>query len=187
MLIERDIQPIPYGTCLCRKPYSPDTTALMHFCPRYTCQKAFDVACLEKTDKRELGDVQGHAPRRVQFERSLPSVSVHDTRNPSIPEVDKLTALPSSYEGSYDDIPEDLLALARSPMVKGKKLPAGGVVGNIPFVLRARQLVYDILQNGPVTSIDWETSLGLDSEGIDAKELIAKDSHLLCPGCGGAI
>lgn len=81
--------------------------------------------------------------------------------------------------------PEDLLALARSPMVKGKKLPAGGVVGNIPFVMRARQLVSKILQCGPDMTLDWEADLDLDD--LEVTDLIAKDANLLCPECGGAI
>lgn len=124
------------------------------------------------------------APRYIQFERTFPNASIRDTRDPTIPNVGA-EKREHSREGSYDHVPEELLALARSPMAKGKKLPAGGVVGNIPIVMRARELVFKILESGSDLSIRWKEAIGL--EDLAVGDLIAKDSGLVCPGCGGAI
>lgn len=161
----------------------------MHFCPRNTCQKAFHAACLEKANSKEFDDIQRieYAPRHIQFERTLPHTSVKYTKDQIVLNggADEDDRIRSTVDGGYEYIPEDLLALARSPMVKGKKLPAGGVVGNIPFVMRARQLVSKILQCGPDMTLDWEADLDLDD--LEVTDLIAKDANLLCPECGGAI
>lgn len=80
-------------------------------------------------------------------------------------------------------IPPDVLALARSPMVKGLALPAGGVVGNIPKVAIARQIVYDILQGTHQPSRQGLTELTTSP----INDFLGKDEGFRCPNCGSVI
>ena len=178
-------QPSQKGTCLCRKPYNPDTTSLMAFCPRFSCQKAFDYSCLDKAGCIDTDDHgPDRAPRFVQHERSIPYVSVRETREPvtSSAKRDSYTDTPGR---GYDEVPLPLLALARSPMAKGRMLRAGDVVGNIPFVHRARQIVCSIIKEGQPPPTDLKVALDLGDLNIE--DLIIEDRNLICPECGGAI
>ena len=157
----------------------------MAFCPRFSCQKAFDYSCLDKAGCIDTDDHEpDRAPRFVQLERSLPYISVREAREPvtSIAKRDKHARVPGR---GYEEVPKPLLALARSPMAKGRMLRAGGVVGNIPFVHRARQIVRSILKDGQPPPTDLKVALDLGDLNIE--DLIIEDRNLICPECGGAI
>ena len=163
----------------------------MFFCPRPSCQKAYDYSCLEKTGYIDSLDKKtGHSTRHIQLERSLPFVPVVETRESIIRVAESKDEVKGSHrcslEGRYDQMPPELLALARSPMAKGKMVRAGGVVGNIPFVYRARQIVYDFLKNGKPLPVDLKVAIGLhDTQKIE--DFVVEDRQLVCPQCGGAI
>ncbi|KAI5116718.1 hypothetical protein M0805_000827 [Coniferiporia weirii] len=155
------------------------------------------------------------APRYLQLERTRPETSVGDTQSPrgshtSVMAIDTSTSQTPPLKrkrgrpkkGSqvqviersavtfdrHAFVPFALLALARSPIVRGAEteLPRS-VVGNISLVLRAREMVANVVDNGGTVPDDWESSLHLIDEDAGAEVWAARDEGLLCPSCGGAV
>ncbi|KAL5497729.1 hypothetical protein ACEPAH_2660 [Sanghuangporus vaninii] len=129
-------------------------------------------------------------PRFLQFERTLPGSTLRDSQKAIPP--DLLSLIPSSPISPvnasvsqtppvpkkkqdrltftrYKLIPAALLALARSPMVRGDTLETGlddelgCVAGNVAFVTRARKIVERVVRGGEALEEEeqWVKELGL--------------------------
>lgn len=102
-------------------------------------------------------------------------------------------SIPKEVTHRLELIPTSLLWLAQSPMVKGSKtkLPddTGIVVGNIPYVARARVFVANVLYSCTDLPVDWKKLLKLpdEGEGTEVESWIVPDEGLICPNCGGPI
>lgn len=192
---------MPSATCLCDEPYNPDDSPIMHFCPRKGCRKAYHATCLRqrgfiekpRKDTRLLEE-----QRALQFERSVSDSDEEDSESPnSSPRRNRSQTAPQVLEDRHQEIPADLLALARSPMVKGQgtDLPFewSCVAGNFAVVTRARKLVREVVEDGKGLQRKWCSLLEIpDEEGDEIPSATirvwaVKDDFFLCPGCKGAI
>ena len=87
---------------------------------------------------------------------------------------------------NYSLVPEELLELARSPMVRG--IEGFGVAGNIRVVAEARRIVNAAIHEEREVPEDWKKTLQeCGGKGTDVLTWVAKDINLTCPSCGGAI
>ena len=190
-------QPDPRSTCICDRLYNPDKDDLMHFCPRSLCHRSFHRDCLLKAGWIESPEEKGYKadkiPRAVRLERTVLNSRVVDTLKPlpfkptstrgrGRPKKD---AAVETYVDPYSEISTDLLELARSPMVKGLKLPSAGLVGNLAAVSLARQFVCAALNDGKSYPSDWRKLVGLGKYHISS--WVVDDVGLICPSCKGAI
>jgi hypothetical protein len=84
-------------------------------------------------------------------------------------------------EELLSSFPSDLVKVAEQPIVKGG---SAGIVGNVTYVVNARRLVYDALEEGRVPE-DWEDIVDVQRAvvNIRGKEIPA----LVCPDCQGPI
>ncbi|THH05780.1 hypothetical protein EW145_g4545 [Phellinidium pouzarii] len=208
----------PSATCLCGVHYDPDKEekdSIMHFCPRASCKRSYHTSCLRKANSVDESwknrdsrfKATSTVPRYLQLERMLPHIPAEQTRSPADSVFLTTNATPSqmpprkrrpSVTASQDTIvnfdthaliPLSLLALARSPMVKGAgtTLPRniGVVTGNIAVVARARKLLAHLMESEDFARDNWEESIGLPREDIST--WVEEDEGLLCPNCRGAI
>ncbi|KAL5497727.1 hypothetical protein ACEPAH_2658 [Sanghuangporus vaninii] len=208
------IKSLPQPTCFCDKAYNANETGIMHFCPRKGCCRAFHANCLVRNGSVEKSQKDPRvlrAQRGLQFERTLPSTSdeEEDGCGNSSPISDSMTLsvpnsnnYPESDIDRHHEIPPELLALARSPMVKGNGtgLPHewSCVTGNLALVTRARKLVHDALESkNSRLPLKWRTLLeipgeeSMNDENIDVGKIrvwaVEDDYLFLCPRCKGAI
>ncbi|KAK0194472.1 hypothetical protein F5146DRAFT_998850 [Armillaria mellea] len=114
----RTLDPKPSETCFCHHPYDPDDdTVAMHFCPRLSCRKAYHQSCLIKEKFKEPNSDE---PFVLPTRRSSRSKKAHPER---------------TIERLLQGLPDELVRVAKQPMVKGAKYPQGGIVGNITWRL----------------------------------------------------
>ncbi|KAK0223938.1 hypothetical protein IW262DRAFT_1370022 [Armillaria fumosa] len=178
----RTLDPKPNETCFCQQPYDPDDdTVAMHFCPRLSCRKAYHQSCL----------VKGKFKEPLTRDRPLQLLlSPPDSDEPFVLPVRRFSRSKKAHavrtiEKLLEGLPDELVRVAKQPMVKGAKYPQGGIVGNITWVSRARRLVYDALCDLGIPD-DWR-------ESIDCSKAIVKFKDrnvipaLICPQCRGPI
>ncbi|KLO18988.1 hypothetical protein SCHPADRAFT_924828 [Schizopora paradoxa] len=152
------------ASCLCKLPYNPDDDDIMHFC--ISCQKSYHESCLDKhgsieNESRNSDDL----PRDIRFERIL------GVRYPK--------QLTSFSESDYSSLPQDLLRLARSPIVRGG--PEHGVAGNVFPIVQARIYIHDaLLEHKPIPD-NWKDEVSANLSVVQA--WIAEDNDYLCPNC----
>ncbi|KAG7442874.1 uncharacterized protein BT62DRAFT_1078972 [Guyanagaster necrorhizus] len=178
----RTLEPKPTKSCICHHPYDPDDdTVVMHFCPRPGCRKAYHQSCLVKEKFKE--PVSLDRPLRLLL-------SSPDSDEPFVVPVKQSTrskraAAKRTIEELLTELPNELVRVAKQPIVKGAKYPLGGIVGNVTWVVTARRLVYDALSGFGVPD-DWKGS-------IDCSKAIVKfkDNNVIpaviCPQCEGPI
>ncbi|KAF5313329.1 hypothetical protein D9611_008640 [Ephemerocybe angulata] len=103
---------------------------------------------------------------------------------------------------ALDSLPAPLLAAATQPIVRAPKLYlAGGLVGNVGPVVRARRIVYEVL-GGSEVPVDWEekvlkgfsgdeevegAALGMEGTVVKFKGRRGAVKGVVCPECGSAI
>lgn len=142
----------------------------MHFCP--TCSKWFHESCLTRGGHTEchLNNPRVE-PREVRFERSL---------REEVAGYEDQELLKELYSG----VPQELVDLARSPIVRGGK--AHGIVGNARLIFDARSLLCrSVMCDEPVTE-DWMEELSIDETRLGS--FIAEDENgFICPSCKGVI
>ena len=186
-------------------------------------------------NRRTTSNASTGAPRFLQFERTLPNTTLRDSKKVIPPDLIDLSMIPSSPISPinasvsqtspvrtssskkqqdrltitrYKLVPPAVLALARSPMVRGDPgktgldREMGCVTGNVAFVARARNIVERVVWGRePLGEEDaWMKELGLPSkENADensktttnSKEevmrWVVQDKGFLCPSCGGVI
>jgi hypothetical protein len=176
----------------------------MHFCPTPGCRRAYHRQCLLKTpapgdlpstlllatspfDGKGLdSDLGGPLRKRRRSGRLSSQTTV-------VSEEERLRSLAEALA----DLPKELVEVAQQPMVRGAAFYEGGVSGNIGFVTRARELVYDFLESGTVPE-DWESAVfeplkpGVPSGAIRnaivrIKGLKTELPRFACPKCHSAI
>ena len=204
---------MPQPTCFCNKAYNANETGVMHFCPRKECCRAYHASCLKRSDfvDRSREDLQELRSRRaLEFELTIPSTSDDEEEEEEFSSVSgSITLLSPNMNTSLHDVddkrhqlPSELLALARSPMVKGigTGLPEewGCVTGNFAPVTRARQLLHDTLTHkSSQLPVRWRTLLeipgeeGVNDENIGARKVqawsVEDADFFICPNCKGVI
>ncbi|KAI0296930.1 hypothetical protein B0F90DRAFT_1004295 [Multifurca ochricompacta] len=142
-------------TCICRRPYNPDETDLMHLCPRTGCKRWYHESCL-----RENG---------------------HVSNKPSERYIQEFMDIPTARQYR---VPPDLLRLACMPIIKGGGGTRYGVAGNVKVTWEAREWAQlyagtpwsesrpGLLMNG-ITLDRWLDGL----EGVEVEELIYPDDE----------
>lgn len=101
------------------------------------------------------------------------------------------------FDAAIKKLDDELVDIAVSPAVKGRKLNLGYINGNIEQVCKAREMVYEMLQDQREKD-DWrgELDMGLARKGKAAMEKVKKARKkglgkkkymFCCPGCGSAI
>ncbi|KAJ7177808.1 hypothetical protein C8R46DRAFT_1075008 [Mycena filopes] len=116
------------NTCGCGRPYNPDEMAshlVMHWCPRPSCRRGYHRECLIENAYQVL--------RKGRYNLVCARLS-------SSPDTDEPVVIPT--EDNIRRVPEQLVALAAQPMVRGGR---HGVAGNVAIVVRARRVVYRAL------------------------------------------
>lgn len=117
--------------------------------------------------------VVGNLSLHLRFERDVYEVE----------EFEGYVDLPTT-DDHYDGVDEDLIRLARSPIVRGTR--KYGVVGNSRAVLSARFiLAKKVMQGNPVRN-DWMEHLDLNEETISSF-IVEDDTLYYCPLCEGSI
>ncbi len=153
----------------------------MHFCPRLSCRKAYHQSCLVKEKFKEqvtpdrplrllLSPPDSDEPFVLPARRSSRSKKAHPER---------------TIEELLKGLPDELVRVAKQPMVKGAKYPQGGIVGNITWVSRARRMVYDALCDFGVPD-DWKDSIDCSKAIVKFKDRNVIPA-LICPQCRGPI
>lgn len=88
----------------------------------------------------------------------------------------------------YEKVPQELLEIARQPVIRGRGM---GVVGNVCSVTRARKLIRVAIQDGEQILNDWKSSLGVVYSMADLKAASAPQAKKVlayaCPKCGEPI
>jgi len=146
-------------TCICRRPYNPDESDPMHFCPRDGCKKWYHRNCLHENDYKFENSLDSEAPTRDSNSEFL-----------DVPQ-DRVSSVPS-----------DLVRLACTPIIRGG--PTHGVVGNVKTVCEARKWA-QLYAGTPLSEI--RPGLLLDGitldrwidglDGIEVEELIYPDDE----------
>jgi hypothetical protein len=81
-------------------------------------------------------------------------------------------------------LPQDLVLVAQQPIVKGARFRSGGIAGNIRSVLRARRLIYQVLNGEADVPEDWRDDIDVQRSIV---KLGRKMPALRCPECQGPI
>lgn len=193
------------NTCICTRPYDPlDTSSYMHFCPRPSCRKAYHESCLVSSNS--------YLPETSSYRKLLLLSSPHDDDKEYDPiprptkrrktqdtasTSGKIVARDVDFDAAIKKLDDELVDIAVSPAVKGRKLNLGYINGNIEQVCKAREMVYEMLQDQREKD-DWrgELDMGLARKGKAAMEKVKKARKkglgkkkymFCCPGCGSAI
>ncbi|KAL5478579.1 hypothetical protein ACEPAI_2763 [Sanghuangporus weigelae] len=192
----RAIRSLPTATCFCGEAYNANETAIMHFCPRRGCCRAFHADCLRQSGfvEKPRKDMQYlRAQRALQFERTLSRSSDeedHDEDQSSIisssqssSETLVASIKSQAHPDRHHEIPSELLALARSPMVKGlgTDLPYewSCVTGNLALVTRARRLIHDALETkNSKLPLKWRTLLEIPGEENTSDDCIDENKSI---------
>ncbi|KDQ32743.1 hypothetical protein PLEOSDRAFT_153588 [Pleurotus ostreatus PC15] len=186
------------NTCICKTPYSPSASSvLMHFCPRPSCRRWYHAKCLKGIKSMlNLKNTDAEAGRRYlatsPFTDALMRLPGGDDVAASLPTKKRrtnhavtITPIDSSQDpeckARYDALPDDLLQAAQQPIVKGRALGGGHVVGNIRLVALARKAVYGII-DGDELEDDWEQSINPNAALVHQSVQL-----LLCPKCRSVI
>ncbi|KAK0205426.1 hypothetical protein DFS33DRAFT_1328241 [Desarmillaria ectypa] len=178
----RTLAPKPSDSCICQCPYDPDDdTVVMHFCPRPSCRKTYHQSCLVKEKFKE--QVTPDRPLRLLL-------SSPDSDEPFVVPVRRSARLKKTQpermiEELLEGLPDELVKVAKQPMVKGAKYPLGGIVGNITWVSRARRLVYNALSGFGVPD-DWKDSIDCSKAIVKFKDRNVIPA-LICPQCESPI
>ncbi|KAF8581058.1 hypothetical protein K439DRAFT_255742 [Ramaria rubella] len=172
---------------ICNKVYNPDTD-IMHFCPRTGCLRAWHASCLANANWFFKSPVNF-----LQRMESLETSSLPSEPSPKKKVRIKKTQAAQAIEAladSYAQIPADLLAIARQPIVRGRSL---GIVGNVRSVVRARKMLQNALKGAESIPEDWLGALGTvyDADVIAPPPTKAKKKGVPlayeCPRCGEPI
>lgn len=158
----------------------------MHFCPR--CRFSFHPGCLTKRGYyEESPDWRNPDERGVQMEVALSPLSTPPYVSAAAPFPMPTTDVRQSRR---EQIPGSLLALARSPMVKGFAAATPkkwSLTGNYAVVTRARETVVGILNSGFDGHDTWRERLNIPKdrpeEQPNLQSWTAPDLGLLCPSC----
>ncbi|KLO05242.1 hypothetical protein SCHPADRAFT_896420 [Schizopora paradoxa] len=153
--------------CLCNQRYNPDTLP-MALCVE--CQTWYHTACLIENGHVDNDKVSQNL-RDTAFERLL----IEGSRTYRELEVD---------EEDYDEVPDSVLELARSRIVRG--LSKYTIVGNADSVLGARKFVKATLETGTPIPRTWMADLLLNDESLKT-EVENEDPFTICPKCQGII
>lgn len=183
----------------------------MHFCPR--CEQAYHARCLHKKQRVD-GETMLDEQRRSRSEYMEVFVSLRPELPDALPphvrrgkkgqpsNIEQCSTLTNSLSicnasvtsDRHDLLPDELLALARSPMVKGKgaNIPdEWTITGNLAVVSRARELVVEVLMYGNDLHRKWEHIVGFpgleEGKYPDIMAWVVPDEGFSCPGCEAAI
>ena len=140
-------------TCFqdCEKPYNPDESDPMHFCPRFGCRNWYHESCLEQN-----GHMAKKSPdERIQEFLDIPQARVHG-------------------------IPPELFRLACRPIIRGSTHGVVGNVKAVCEAREWAQLYAGSswLENRPGLLNDMTLDRWLDSlDGIEVEKLIYPDDE----------
>ncbi|KZO96599.1 hypothetical protein CALVIDRAFT_108517 [Calocera viscosa TUFC12733] len=154
---EKWLKKRPAATCICRHRYKLHEDGLMHFCPRPYCHKWYHADCLEqhKWIDADLTEIE----IELQWEMSLDIDEKHSTLAESIPHAPlRNMTVHGRAPDPYSFIPDDLLKLARQPIIRGGDY---GAIGNAAVVLRARVIVDRVARHGEELLDDWREHVWL--------------------------
>ncbi|KAL4264963.1 hypothetical protein AB1N83_004510 [Pleurotus pulmonarius] len=163
------------NTCICKNPYSPSATSvLMHFCPRPSCRRWYHAKCLKGIKSMlKLKNTDPEAGRRYLATSPFTDASMRLPGDDDVPasrptkkrrtnHTVTITPIDNSQDpecrARYEALPDDLLEAAQQPIVKGRALGSGHIVGNIRLVALARKAVYEII-DGDELEDDWEQTI----------------------------
>jgi hypothetical protein len=178
----RTIIPKPRSTCFCDKPYAPeDKSALMHFCPRPSCCRAYHARCLEEKGFFTTGESHRGIALLASSPNSDSPVSLSEiSSSQNLPKRSKPNSKRARPQKNPEELlaalPSDLVATAQQPIVKG----AGNIAGNILEVINARQIVYDAISGDAEALDNWDAN---NTNIHTTKQMLP----FFCPECGGAI
>ncbi|KLO04192.1 hypothetical protein SCHPADRAFT_947894 [Schizopora paradoxa] len=166
---EKKLLTRPVQFCVCRESYDPDTD-VMHYCAK--CKDFFHSRCSTVTPSPVPSS---SAARILDFalERTLvfPSSYSHYADLPH-------------FANHYDNVPQSLLDLARTPAMRGGE---HGVTGNVAAVGHARLFLADKIIRGVELSDDWARRAGIDEKLLDEYTVKNPDVRFNCPKCGSQI
>ncbi|KAF6741100.1 hypothetical protein DFP72DRAFT_1026141 [Ephemerocybe angulata] len=207
-------------SCVCHKPYAPANDAtIMHFCPRPNCRTWYHQDCLP-TPTRRPGSTSSASSSSITLKRpsaalkvkSFARISPLKSKNQASSSSSNIASRGDDSEEdeeaqaalseALDSLPAPLLAAASQPIVRAPKLYlAGGLVGNVGPVVRARRIVYEVL-GGSEVPVDWEekvlkgfsgdgevegAALGMEGAVVRFKGRRGAVKGVVCPECGSAI
>jgi hypothetical protein len=162
----------------------------MRYCPRSSCRRWFHEDCLAEYECTA-------AQYDRVLERSLPDLVEDNELSTPSPKRRRLTKGSPSRSNKHDydalDAPKLLLAVARTPIVRGGPF---GVVGNARTVLGARKMLFRLAENEEFddewedrTDVkDWET-IGKKKgpPGSSKGEMARRRDARVCKNCGHVI
>lgn len=175
------LQPKPFGTCICKIPYNPDASSIMHFCPRPNCRASYHRKCLV-----QAGYVEPSSPDRAcrilacspDTDRSFSLYELVPNNKPT-----RKSANADVCAALISTLPSELVKLAQQPIIKGGR--DGGIVGNVKSVVEARQAIYGIIRGDLLLPDNWR-------ELFDMSSIVQSGGRkdpppLVCPQCNSPI
>ncbi|KAI0319356.1 hypothetical protein OF83DRAFT_819038 [Amylostereum chailletii] len=193
--------PMPALHCICKKPYNPDKSGTMYYCPKPSCKTWWHTACLdaqqavhEGCDQEEQWHIHLGELLNSSFDLDEQFMSMLDSHDPeqraSLREKSFITPAMLTH------IPKDIVDAAQHQIRRGGDF---GVVGNVRIVTRARQFVARYYR------AIWGNNLGFDQQvktlqqeidetkvlrmvGADRQKAVdSPGKPYYCPDCSGPL
>lgn len=200
-VLKCSFQPHPddYACPICLMSYAPDDSDpqhLMHFCPRPSCRHFYHESCLESqkglTQAARTLHLLMNWPDNDEKVNIVDLLSLPCTRKTRSRKVAQAsTNLGETWRTTsefLDTFPEEIIKVAEQPIVRGKTFPAGGITGNISYVVLARRMIYEVLRGSSIPD-DWSAHINV-TRAIVNIQLGAKKKPMpafLCPECESII
>ncbi|KLO03960.1 hypothetical protein SCHPADRAFT_948136 [Schizopora paradoxa] len=156
----------PATFCFCKGFYNPDRDVMRVCLP---CAEYIHIDCLRKGGSPQTNLQK---PLYLQFERTLFNGLGYDG----------YMDMPTE-KAHYEGVPQNIIDLARSPIVRGKHF---GIVGNGNPVMRARDYLAAKIMKGTPIPNDWMKPCYVTEETVSSFILdLAEKFH--CPKCLGPV